>query len=196
MAYPVFDNFGPDRQVTGVILTTIFWCLLFEDVLPVNVRGVICVLHNTLGEDATYRIDGQTATLLGPGDLHDPEYDSMVVSRDISEFLTERASPESTSYRSVELDTGYTSYMLSVYPSQAMEDQYVTSEPIIYSVVVALVFVFTTLVFMLCGRTFVRGVKSSLVKADPSIVDPLLSCHFIDWLVKKRQKKVMNGFCR
>ena len=161
VVYPVFDNFGPDRQVTGVIFTTIFWRLLFEDVLPVNVKGIICVLHNTLGEDVTYRIDGQTATLLGPGDLHDPEYDSMVVTRDISEYITERASPESTSYSSVELDTGYTSYMLSVYPSEAMEDQFVTSDPIVYSIVVALVFVFTTLVFMLYGKTFVRGVKSS-----------------------------------
>jgi hypothetical protein len=154
VAYPVFDHFGPDRKVTGVILTTIFWRLLFEDVLPVNVRGVICVLHNTLGEDVTYRIDGQTATLLGPGDWHDPEYDSMVVTRDISEYVTERASPERTSYTSVDLDTGYTSYMLSVYPSNAMEDQFVTSDPIVYSVVVALVFLFTTLVFMLYGKTF------------------------------------------
>ena len=155
VAYPVFDNFGSDRQVTGIILTTIFWRLLFEDVLPANVRGVICVLHNTLGEDVTYRIDGQTATLLGPGDLHDPEYDSMVVTRDITEYVTERASPESWSYTLVELDTGYTSYMLSVYPSDAMEDQYVTSDPMIYSVVVVLVFVFTTLVFMLYGKTFI-----------------------------------------
>jgi hypothetical protein len=161
VAYPVFDNFSTDRQVTGIILTTIFWRLLFEDVLPVNVKGVVCVLHNTLGEDVTYRIDGQIATLLGPGDLHDPEYDSMVVTRDISEYIAERASPESTSYTSVELDTGYTSYMISVYPSEAMEGQFVTSDPIIYSVVVALVFVFTTLVFMLYGKTFVRDVESS-----------------------------------
>jgi hypothetical protein len=158
VAYPVFDNFGPDRQVTGIIMTTIFWRLLFEDVLPVNMRGVICVLHNTLGEDVTYRIDGQTATLLGPGDLHDPNYNDMVVTRDISEYIAERASPESLSYTSVELDSGYTSYILSVYPSEAMEDQFVTSDPIIYSVVVALVFVFTSLVFMLYGKNFVRGV--------------------------------------
>jgi hypothetical protein len=142
-----------------VILTTIFWRVLFEGVLPVNVKGVICVLHNTLGEDVTYRIDGEVATLLGPGDLHDPKYDSMGITRDVAESVTEHASPESRSYTSVELDSGYTSYMLSVYPSQAMEDQFVTSDPIIYSVVVALVFVFTSLVFLLYGKTFVRGVK-------------------------------------
>ena len=161
VAYPVFDNSGPDRQVTGVILTTIFWRLLFEDVLPANVRGVICVLQNTLGEDVTYRIDGQTATLLGPGDLHDPKYDNMVVTREISEYITKRARPESWSYTSVELDTGYTSYMLSVYPSEAMEDQFVTSDPIVYAVVVASVFMFTSLIFLLYGKTFVSGDESS-----------------------------------
>jgi hypothetical protein len=159
VAYPVFDSFGPDRQVTGIIATTIFWRLLFEDVLPSNVRGAICVLSNTLGEDVTYRIDGRTATLLGKGDLHDPKYDNMGVTRDISEYIAERASPESTSYTSVELDTGYTSYILSVYPSGAMEGQFVTSDPIINAVVISLVFVFTSLVFLVYGKTFVRGVE-------------------------------------
>jgi hypothetical protein len=158
VVYPVFDSFGPDRQVTGLILTTIFWRLLFEDVLPSNVRGVICVLQNTLGEDVTYRIDGRRASLLGKGDLHNPKYDNMGVTRDISEYIAERASPESTSYTSVELDTGYTSYILSVYPSGAMEGQFVTSDPIINAVAISLVFVFTSLVFLVYGKTFVRGV--------------------------------------
>jgi hypothetical protein len=165
VAYPVFDNFSPDRQVTGIILTTIFWRLLFEDVLPSNVRGVICVLHNTLGEDVTYRIDGRRATLLGKGDLHDPKYDSMAVTRDISEYIAERATPETTSYSFVELDTGYTSYLISVYPSGAMEGQFVTSDPIIYSVVISLVFAFTSLVFLVYGKTFARGAESTQVKS-------------------------------
>ncbi len=57
-------------------------------------------------------MDGRTATLLGPGDLHDPKCDDMVVTRDISVYIAERASPESLSYTSVELDSGYTSYMI------------------------------------------------------------------------------------
>ena len=152
VGYPVFDSFGPDRKVTGILATTVFWRLLFEDVLPENVEGVICVLSNSLGEQITYRIDGQTATLLGKGDLHEEKYDDMGVTRDLSEFVQERASPERWSYTSVELDDSVTSYQIHVYPSSDMEALYVTSDPIIYAVVVGSVFIFTSLVFILYGE--------------------------------------------
>lgn len=164
VAYPVFDSFDPTtKKVAGVIITTIFWRLLFTNVLPKSVQGVICVLSNTLGNKATYRLDGRTATYLGEGDLHDTKYDDMAFTRDISEYILERTKIEAASYTSVELDGGYTSYRIHVYPSEDMESTYVTTEPIVYAVVVACVFLFTSLVFM-----------------------------FYDWLVEKRQKKVMD----
>jgi class 3 adenylate cyclase len=52
---------------------------------------------------------------------------------------------------------------LSVYPSQEMEDDYVTSDPILLTVAALLIFVFTSMVFFL-----------------------------YDWLVERRQKKVMR----
>jgi hypothetical protein len=73
-----------------------------------------------------------------------------------------------------------------------MEGQFVTSDPVIYSVVVALVFVFTSLVFMLYGKNFVRGVESRTVKTDACVDSYLLPYHLIDWLVERRQKKVMD----
>ena len=149
VSYPVFDTFNPiTKKVAGVIVTTIFWRLLFANILPASVQGVICVLSNTLGDQATYRIDGRTVTYLGKGDLHDPQYDDMAVTRDVAEYIKERSSIETTSFTSVELDGGYTSYRVHVYPSEDMEATYVTSNPTIYAVVVAFVFVFTSLVFM------------------------------------------------
>lgn len=149
VTYPVFDSFNPmTKKASGVIVTTIFWRLLFTNILPESVQGVICVLSNTLGDQATYRIDGRSVTYLGKGDLHDTHYDDMVVTRDVSEYIKERASIETTSFTLVELDGGYTSYRVHIYPSEDMEDTYVTSNPTIYAIVVASVFVFTSLVFM------------------------------------------------
>ena len=153
MAYPVFDSFNPlAKNVSGIIVTTIYWRLLFANILPNNVKGVICVLSNTLGETVTYRLDGRTATYVGVGDLHDPKYDSFVVTRDISDYITERASIETSSYTTVALDGGYTSYQIHVYPSEDMEAIYITNDPIIYAVVVAVIFVFTSMVFFLYDR--------------------------------------------
>lgn len=149
VAYPVFDSFDlATRKVAGEIVTTIFWRLLFSNILPESVQGVVCVLSNTLGNKATYVINGQTATLLGTGDLHDPKYNHMGLTRDVSEYVTERTHIRMSSYTSVPLDGGYTSYRIHVYPSAAFEDSHVTSEPMIYAVVVACVFILTSLFFL------------------------------------------------
>jgi hypothetical protein len=164
VSYPVFDSFHPtEKNVSGVLVTTMFWRVIFSNVLPARNKGVVCVLSNTLGEQVTYQLDGRTATLLGEGDLHDRSYNDMVVSRDIAEYVSERATPDSSSYTFVELDGGYTSYRIDVYPSKTMEDFYITSDPIIYAVAVASIFLFTSLVFVL-----------------------------YDFLVERRQKKVMD----
>jgi hypothetical protein len=54
--------------------------------------------------------------------------------------------------------------------------------------------VFTSLVFLLYGKTFVRGAESSQFKSRlmHASIDPFLSCHVVDWLVEIRQKKVMD----
>lgn len=150
VAYPVFDGYNPmTKNVTGMVITTIFWRLLFANVLPESVQGVMCVLTNSLGDQATYRIDGRLATFLGPGDLHDTQYDDMVQSRDVADYIAERADPRLNSYTTVELDVGYTSYQIFIYPSQDFEDTYITNEPIVYAVIVAIIFIFTSAVFLL-----------------------------------------------
>ena len=164
VSYPVFDSFNPmERKVTGVVVTAIFWRLLFVDILPSNVKGVVCVLKNSLGERATYRMDGREALYIGNGDLHDPKYDDMVITRDISDYISERAKPETTSYTSIGLDVEYTSYEIHVYPSDDMRDTYITKEPILFAIVVVVIFCFTSMVFLI-----------------------------YDWMVERRQKKVMD----
>lgn len=162
--YPVYDSFNPlEKKTSGVILSAIFWRLLLLDILPESVKGVVCVLKNSLGDAVTYQIDGREASYLGKGDLHDPKYNDMGVSRDISEYIAERARVETSSYTTVELDNSYLQYEIFVYPSQIMEDTYITSDPVLYAIIVAFIFVFTSMVFIV-----------------------------YDWCVERRQKKVMG----
>ena len=163
MAYPVFDDFSENRTVAGVMYTALYWRLLFTHGLSADVKGVICVLTNNIGQVFSFRIEGEEVEYLGPGDLHDPKYNHMAVTRDVSEYVKSRASVETRSYTAVDLNSDYMNYVLTVYPSQEMEDDYVTKDPIIFTVVIGSVFVFTSMVFLL-----------------------------YDWLVERRQKKVMD----
>ncbi|CAB9505095.1 natriuretic peptide receptor 2 [Seminavis robusta] len=163
LLYPVFDSFGPNRTLGGLLMTSLYWRLNFDEILPDTAKGITVVLENSLNQSFTYRIDGPHVTFLGPGDRHDPRYDSMVVSEDVTEHLQARAGPENQGFDAADLNAEHCRYKLSVYPSQDTEDEYVNNEPIIFTLIVAGVFLFTSLVFIL-----------------------------YDWLVARRQRIVMD----
>jgi class 3 adenylate cyclase len=140
LAYPVFDKFDENRTVVGLLAVNQYWSLY--------AHGVLCVLENSK-QKFTYRIDGPQVTFLGPGDQHDPHYDHMGVSEDVTTYVQDRAGPETRAFTVVKLNGEYCSFTIRVYPSKTMEDYYVTSQPIIYTIVVALIFLFTSLVFIL-----------------------------------------------
>jgi hypothetical protein len=148
MAYPVFDSFGADREVVGVLATNLYWRLYFENTLPPDADGIICVLANSFNQTFTYAIDGPDVTYLGKGDMHDRRFDYLEVVDDVTSFVQARASPETRSYTAVDLNSEFNRYTLRVYPSRTMENDYVTSAPIIFAAGVAFVFVFTSLVFV------------------------------------------------
>ena len=163
MAYPVFDNFSVNRTVVGALYTSLYWRLLLTHGLSADVKGVVCVLTNNVGQEFSFRISGEEVLYLGIGDLHDQRYNSMAVSRDVSEYVKSRASVETRSLTAVDLNSDYMNYVLTVYPSQEMEDDYVTNQPVLYTIVIGSVFIFTSMVFLL-----------------------------YDWLVERRQRKVMD----
>jgi class 3 adenylate cyclase len=105
-------------------------------------------LENTLNQTFTYRIDGPVATYLGPGDRHDPSYDYLMVSADVANYVNTKASPATRAYTTVNLNDEYLAYKLRVYPSSKNEDVYLTNEPVIFTVVVAMVFLFTSVIFV------------------------------------------------
>jgi hypothetical protein len=149
LAYPIFDSLDPvTRTLVGVMGTNIYWRVNFQNVLPPNARGVICVISNTLNQAFTYRIDGEEPTFLGNGDLHDPTYDEFVQSADVGTYLQTHTSIETRSYSSVDLNEDYCGYSIHIYPSQDTEDQFINDQPFHFSLVVVCVFCFTSLVFI------------------------------------------------
>eukprot|EP00538_Stauroneis_constricta_P004292 CAMPEP_0119565374 /NCGR_PEP_ID=MMETSP1352-20130426/29797_1 /TAXON_ID=265584 /ORGANISM="Stauroneis constricta, Strain CCMP1120" /LENGTH=876 /DNA_ID=CAMNT_0007614265 /DNA_START=1 /DNA_END=2631 /DNA_ORIENTATION=- len=163
VAYPVFDSFDDDRKVVGITHTNIYWRLYFQSLLSPDIRGIICVLENTLDQQFSFRLDGEDVTYLGTKDQHDPKYDEMVEGANIAEYVASIASPETRSYTAADLNGNYSNYKIRVYPTSTLEDKYITNAPIWYAVVVGMVFVFTSAVFV-----------------------------FYDCLVERRQRVVMD----
>jgi hypothetical protein len=96
---------------------------------------------------------------LGPGDRHETKYESLGQSSELRDLDALR----DRSYTGLPLSLGGCQYFLQVYPSSDMEDDYISSNPIIFTAAAVLIFVFTSVVFL-----------------------------FYDLLVERRQKKVMS----
>lgn len=166
--YPVFNNFSPERSLVGVCLANIYWRLHFENILPENARGIIAVLSNSVNQTFTYQLDGAAVAFLGKGDLHDTRYDKYEISADISDYLKSQASVQTQAYTAVPLTETGVQYSLSLYPSKELEDQYLSNDPVTFAVVVATVFLFTSMVFLAYNFMVERRQKVVLDRAVKS----------------------------
>ncbi|CAB9528965.1 respiration control sensor protein ArcB [Seminavis robusta] len=150
LTYPVFDSFDIDnREVAGVLATSVYWKVLFSYLLPANSDGIVCVIESpSFNQTFTYQIDGPEATFLGMGDHHDPQYSDLAVSADVNAFLKSRARPQNRAYSTVPLSDD-TQYVLKVYPSAATEAPFTTMQPALFTGLVLVVFAFTSVLFLL-----------------------------------------------
>ena len=122
--------------------------------MPPGTTGIIVVLENSCNQTYTYEVDGTEASFLGHGDLHDTHYDYLEA---VTEFPAANVSARA-------LPGANCQYRLRVYPSREFENEHTTDRPLMYVIMLAAVFVFTSAVFLL-----------------------------YDCMVERRQKKVMKS---
>lgn len=148
--YPLFEAYEDEnyneipkkeRKMVAVINSYVYWQVYFENILPNadNAQGVIAILENTCGQEFTYVIHGSRASYVGPGDLHEEKYDEFVVSTGFGAFL---GKPGASS-------EGQCIYNIRVYPSEELEDYFMTNRPILFTVVIVSVFIITSLIFVI-----------------------------------------------
>ena len=167
-AYPVFDSFGEDRQVAGVLSANTHWRQSFTNILPNNANGYLCILENSYNQTLSYQIDGPDVIYLGKSDPHDERYDHLEQFADINEYLQDRAGISTRSYTTVPLNQQFGKYRLRIYPSASTEELYVTNKPWLYTAAVFLMFLVTTIVLIVLDRFVARRqqiVMDRVVKA-------------------------------
>ena len=126
---------------------------------------------------------------LGRDDQHNPKFDNMEVSARL--FDLSNLENGKTYYSGLPLDESYCSHMIRIYPSATFEDDYITNDPIIFPIVVAGIFLFTSLVFVTYDQVVELRQRRLLSKAKVSsaIVSSLFPKQVRDQLYKEAKEK-------
>jgi Adenylate and Guanylate cyclase catalytic domain len=178
--YPIFDAVenslhenethnlnGTETQVVGLLWLGFFWRDAFTDLLPQGSRGIDLVLSNPCTMACTYRLDGQNATFVGAGDLHEPQYTQYGVNSTL--LGLRKFAVSKSSYTGVPFDEEFCPILLTVYPSSATQAQYTTTNRIVFTVCSVLIFGFTSIVFVLYDKSVERRqnkVMKTAVRAE------------------------------
>lgn len=154
--YPMYDYLaGVDSTAStsndkwlGVVVYNFFWRAFLENILPQESIGVIVVMTTPCDIPFTYRLDGPTATYLGPGDLHDHQYDNLKQTISFNDIMGLSKDSLRSSYTGIPLSETHCPRYVHVYPSQDMENEFKTNLPIMLTLIAAAIFLFTSFVFI------------------------------------------------
>lgn len=192
---PVFkEPNDAESDIIGFIVAVIPWGQFFENIIQDGQNGVFAVLEESCGNAFTYKVDGGNATFFGVGDLHDQAYDSIKRS---TKFVAHDGDLTGISGLS-----DHCQYTINVYPSEEYEQEYESNKPILFTICVLLVFVFTSLIFVLYDCLVQRRqhkVNAMAVKSN-AIVTSLFPAKIRDKLYNQepgeQKKAAKNPFKR
>lgn len=183
--FPVFDDFESDygnrtNNVVGSISIVFSWDTLLQKILPNYIKGMICVLRSSTGQEYSYSVSGKDVKFLGEGDQHDPRYNKY------KEVVN--ATLGNTEELLGQVDYLIT-YTLLMYPSETFESQYVTNRAAIYTAGVVLIFLCTSALFLLYDYLVEdRQQKTERVaQQSANIVDSMFPAGFRERLYKSHQ---------
>eukprot|EP00523_Entomoneis_sp_CCMP467_P001058 CAMPEP_0168743416 /NCGR_PEP_ID=MMETSP0724-20121128/13565_1 /TAXON_ID=265536 /ORGANISM="Amphiprora sp., Strain CCMP467" /LENGTH=1154 /DNA_ID=CAMNT_0008791045 /DNA_START=91 /DNA_END=3556 /DNA_ORIENTATION=+ len=128
---PIYESFDSDAEVVGLLYIVVGWDVYFQGILPEGTNGVQIVLSDGCGSQYTFVLEGQVGRLMGEGDLHEG-YDSLKVTSTLTGG--DRVSQ--------------CEYILEIYATDELKESYESKDPLIFAIVVAMIFVFTTMVFL------------------------------------------------
>lgn len=100
-----------------------------------------------------------------------------------------------TFYSGLPLDESYCSHQVHVYPSEKFEDNFTSNDPIVFPIIVAAIFLFTSLVFITYDRVVELRQRRLVSKATVSsaIVSSLFPKTVRDQLHKEKEKEIMEN---
>ena len=161
-------------NVVGTVSMAFSWDILLKNTMPDYIKGMVCVLKSSTGLVYSYKLSGDTVTLLGSGDLHDTNYDEYGRHIKANLGITER----------IDIERDFITYSLHVYPSREFEALYVTNKAGIAVACVVVIFLFTSVLFLLYDYLVESRQQQTvrLARQAGSVVDSLFPAAFRDRL--------------
>eukprot|EP00977_Amphora_coffeiformis_P003944 scaffold792_cov163-Amphora_coffeaeformis.AAC.3 len=149
---PVFEDFRADAEVVGFMMGSLEWDGMFRNVIFGGAAPLIVEIEGTCNSLFTYRVIGERAIFLGYGQgLRDSKYDKYKESADLLDPKESRDGypPVVHTHRSTDAShpESHCTYVMNTYPTAEFEASFQTKDPIIYTLVILAVFLFTALVF-------------------------------------------------
>jgi class 3 adenylate cyclase len=177
---PVFDGFKWDTQVVvGFLFAVVPWDSYFVNLLPQGTNGLLLTVEDSCGYAFTFMINGPEAVYLGTNFQHKTEYNYIKQEAEFAEFARFGTGDE-------DLYGTQCRYKLSVYATDEFKATYESNDPIFYAVGVVLVFLFTTMVFLLYACTVQR--RQNKVMATATRTNTMMSTLF----PKSIQRRMMQ----
>ncbi|CAB9527346.1 Receptor-type guanylate cyclase gcy [Seminavis robusta] len=172
-----------DNPIVAAATAVLAWDKYFSYIMPEDAIGLVIVVKDTCGDEFTYQVDGPTATFLGNGDLHDPNYNYLEQTSPFVPFIQWNFTAETHEH---------CEYHMYIYPSETLHDKYLTSKPAMYTAVVVLVFVLTTMVFVMYDFFVQLRNRKVVAKAKRSnaIVSALFPKNVRDRIMKEAEEQV------
>jgi hypothetical protein len=138
MMEPVYSAFEKNPELVGFLVGVTTFGNLLDKLLPAGAKGIVCVIKDACGNHITYELNGLQSTYLGAGDLHDPNFDKY-----------ERSTPMELYETTFE---GRCAHELYIYPSVTFRETYETKYPAVYTSVVAMAFLVTSILLFVYDR--------------------------------------------
>ncbi|KAL7564099.1 hypothetical protein ACA910_012376 [Epithemia clementina (nom. ined.)] len=177
------------HQLGGFLTAPIYWRDYIKGILPDGSNGIVAVFDNPCNPSFTYQINGPTVKYLGTGDFHETKFDYLEQKSAIHDL--EKYSIRGSSYTGIPVNKDICPFTIRVYPSATMESEYITPQPVIITLVVVGIFIFTSAVFVLydvCVEKRQRLVMSTAVRSN-AILSSLFPSNVKDRLMEEEMGK-------
>ena len=184
---PVFDEYGDGGKPVACILSVFNWASYFEGILDPQSRGVIAVLDNGCNGPHSFFVNGTAVVYLGAGEKYAKRLGKMGVSAKLKDLLHEHESAPG----SIELNQDQCPFTIEVFPSVELESSIKTSLPVIITIVIGSIFVFTALVFCVYDRLVERRQEIVLSTAQRSTA--IVSSMFPETVRKRLMEDTNDG---
>jgi hypothetical protein len=157
---PVYDELQPaERTPTGVLTSLSFWESFMHRILTDDQGGLDAVIASQCGDSYTYTINGDTVAYVGEGDLHDQSFNDMAMTD-----IVVRADENADTFHGIELED-LCNYTLTVYPTQALQDEFVTATPWLFFGLVLAIFMLATLIIFFYDWKVEKNYQETYKKA-------------------------------